>query len=469
MRLLPEQSQNRASSIPVEQSTSNGSATSQAHSDMPYRESSVCSSASSSLISLTSTSRPSSPCSRPTKDQPCLSHSVHRRDKKEEDQREQLSSSNEFNSTSSSLCSSDSSTSEESQTAPHIDDDDKTKNNNNINSNSNSNSNNSKMLSADNISASGSSSSIDSFNFSVSDEAPMLPPRSARRVSRLTIPIPPKKTTNDEQPMLPHAAPHQMYLSSEEDASSSADDFSDFGEELELDNETSEKTTERRISREDTARMVAVIFYGKPSIVTMSSRRSISPSSSNGQQTGPTILRTSTEPILSRPHSVSPTSSSTASFNLPPRSSSMLTAGGGGSGSGSDVTKKRPGFLQIDPYAKEDDDLPHSARTPKTPTAMFRKTLNLVKKRSKPNLQQSENHISHMEQVGEVEEENDPREKICMEPQTPSLASYQDIMRNAKRNTLHPPASRSEVATLKSPRNRFRSGLSLSRQRSVRA
>ncbi|KAG5917051.1 hypothetical protein E4U42_007401 [Claviceps africana] len=465
MRLLPEQSQNRASSIPVEQSTSEGSVTSQAHSDTPYRGSSVCSSASSSLESLTLTTGSSSRCPCPTKNHPCVSHSIHRLDKKEEDQREQLSNSNESNSTSSSLSSSDSSTNEESQTAPQHIDDDINNNHSNSNSNNNNNNNNNKMLSAGSINPSGSSSSIDSFDVPVGDEAPMLPPRSARRVSRLTIPIPPKKTTNDEQPMLPHAAPHQMYLSSEEDASSSADDFSDFEEELELGNEKSEKTTERRISREDTARMVAVIFYGKPSIVTMSSRRSISPSSSSSQQTVPTILRTTTEPVLSRPHSVSPTCSSTTAFHLPPRSSSMLTAGGCDSG----VTKKRPGFLQIDPYSKDDDDFPHSARTPKTPTTMLRKTLNLVKKRSKQNLCPSETHVSHMAQVGEVEEENDPRESICMGPQTPSLASYQDIMRSAKRNTLMPPVSRSEVAALKSPRNRFRSGLSLGRQRSVRA
>ncbi|KAG5981486.1 hypothetical protein E4U55_002883 [Claviceps digitariae] len=460
MPLLPEETRNRASSIPVRQSTSSASVTSQAQSDMLYRGSSLCSSASSSLASLTSTSGPASTCHSPTRDQQaCLSHSVHRRDKEEEEQQEQVSSSTESNITISSVSSSnssssDSSTNEESsQTEPHhINDDD----DDNINKNKNKNKN-IKMLSVDNISSSNSTSSIDSFHLSTGDEAPMLPPRSARRVSRLTMPIPPEKTPSNERPMLPHAAPHQLYLSSEEDASSSADDFSDFAEELESDSEKSEKTTERRVSREDTARLVSVIFYGKPSIVTMS-RRSLSPSSSNGQQTGASLLRTSTEPTLSRPRSNSPTGSSTMAFDRPPRSSSMITTGG--------VAKKRPGFLQIDPYSKGDEEFPQSARTPKTPTAMFRKTLNLVKKRSKQNLQQCESHISPMEQVGEVEEEHDPREIICLEPPTPVLVSYQDIIRSAKRNTLHP-ISRSEVSSPKSPRNRFRSGLSLGRQRGV--
>lgn len=253
--------------------------------------------------------------------------------------------------------------------------------------------------------------------------------------------------------MLPHAAPHQIYLSSEEDASSSADDFSDSEEELESDSQPSQRI-------KDTARMVAVIFYGKPSIVTLSPRRSISPSSSNGQQTGAGILRTLTEPALSRPRSVSSTSSTTT-LNHPPRSSSMMTAGFG---------KKRPGFLHIDPHAKGNDANHETARTPKTPTTMLRKTLNLVKKRSKQNLHQSESLITPMEQVGEVEEEeeDDPRESICLESPTLSSVSHQDIVKGAKRNaSLSVP--RSEVSTPKSPKNRFRTGLSLTRQRSVRA
>ncbi|KAG6160302.1 hypothetical protein E4U22_006093 [Claviceps purpurea] len=428
-------------SIPVERSTD--AATGQAHSDMFYRGSSLCSSASSSPVFSTTTSESSLLDQQPVKYQLCPSRGIPQCDKNNNNQQTPASTRNDNNSATSSpgVSSSDRSTNKLSEIESH-DDNDHYNNNKTINT----------MLSVDNISNSSSNSSIGSFSLSIGDEAPVLPPRSARRVSRLMTPIPPKKTASSERPMLPHAAPHQMYLSSEEDASSSADDFSDFAEEPESDSENSHK---------DTARMVSVKFYGKPSIVTMPSRRSISPSSSSSRPTGPAILRTLTEPALSRPRSISSTCSLTPTFHHPPRSSSMMTAS---------FAKKRPGFLQIDPYAKGNEDLPEiaSARTPKTPTAMFRKTLNLVKKRSKQNLQPSESHISHMEQVGEVEEEHDPRQSMCMGSSTASSVSYQDIMRNAKRNTFHP-ISRSEVSTPKSPKHRFRSGLSLTRQRSVRA
>ncbi|KAG6059101.1 hypothetical protein E4U17_006930 [Claviceps sp. LM77 group G4] len=434
-------------SIPVERSTD--AATGQAHSDKFYRGSSLCSSASSSPVFSTTTSEPSLD-QQPIKYQPCLSHGIPQCDKKNNNQQTPASTTNDNNSATSSLSvgSSGRSTNKSYEIESHDDDNDHHHHHHHDNNNKTINT----MLSVDNISNSGSNSSISSFSLPIGDEAPVLPPRSARRVSRLMTPIPPKKTASSERPMLPHAAPHQMYLSSEEDASSSADDFSDFAEEPESDSENSHKAT---------ARMVSVKFYGKPSIVTMPSRRSISPSSGSSRPTGPAILRTLTEPALSRPRSISSTCSLTPTFNHPPRSSSMMTAS---------FAKKRPGFLQIDPYAKGNEDLPEiaSARTPKTPTAMFRKTLNLVKKRSKQNLQPSESHISHMEQVGEVEEEHDPRQSMCMGSSTPSSVSYQDIMRNAKRNTFHP-ISRSEGSTPKSPKNRFRSGLSLTRQRSVRA
>ncbi|KAG6103530.1 hypothetical protein E4U14_006196 [Claviceps sp. LM454 group G7] len=443
MPRLPEQG-----SIPVERSTD--AATGQAHSDMFYRGSSLCSSASSSPVFSTTTSEPSLLDQQPIKYQLCPSHGIPQCDKKNKNQQTPASTRNDNNSATSSLSvsSSDRNTNKSSEIESHDD-------------NHHCNKTISTMLSVDNISNSSSNCSINSFRLPMGDEAPVLPPRSARRVSRLMNPIPPKKTASSERPMLPHAAPHQMYLSSEEDASSSADDFSDFAEEPESDSENSHKATAQHATHEGTARMVSVKFYGKPSIVTMPSRRSISPSSSSSRLPGPPILRTLTEPALSRPRSISSTCSLTPTFHHPPRSSSMMTAS---------FAKKRPGFLQIDPYAKGNEDLPEiaSARTPKTPTAMFRKTLNLVKKRSKQNLQPSESHISHMEQVGEVEEEHDPRQSMCIGSSTPSSVSYQDIMRNAKRNTFHP-VSRSEGSTPKSPKHRFRSGLSLTRQRSVRA
>ncbi|KAG6021357.1 hypothetical protein E4U41_002512 [Claviceps citrina] len=430
MSLLPDQPpQTGAAFIPVDQSTSDGAATSQAHSDMLCRGSSVCASASSPSTPSASTSGPSPLPRRPvTHDQqppPCLLLSSHGDDiKEDDDQHDQGSRGNEMPSTTDN-----------------------------------------KMLSVDIIShshssssSSSSSSSLNSLDMSTADEAPVLPARSALRASRLMTPIPPEKTTrSDERPMLPHAAPHQLYLSSEEDASSSADDFSDFADEVDSDSEESQKTTAQRIGGEDTARMVEVVFHGKPSIITLSSRRSISPSSSNEHQTPPVILRTMTEPALSRPRSVHSSCSATTTLDPPPRSSSMLTAGS---------DKKRPDFLHIDPYAKGNDDLHELVRTPKTSSTMFRKTLNLVKKRSKSSLYQGESHTSPMEQVAEVGDERDVRMTICLDPPMASPA-YQDAMKSARRNTtLMVP--RSEPATPRSPKHLFRGGLSLSRQRSVR-
>ncbi|KAK2603753.1 hypothetical protein QQS21_004038 [Conoideocrella luteorostrata] len=426
-------SRDHAGSIPAQQPTLGDPVTDkvQNYSQKPYRRRSVCCSSSASLSQPSAKNQPRlSMCETSTSSIPTQCA------KKEEDEHYQDTSSDESSSTTSSVNSSNCNCS--NSTVEGVKEE--------VNQVAD-------MLSVENFSNSSSSSLT-----VPTGEAPVLPARSSRRTSRLLTSIPQKKPTNDEQPMLPHAAPHQVYLSSEEDASSSADDFSDFGEELESECEKSPKVTERRISREDTARMVAVVFHGKPSMITLP-RRSISPSSSGVQQSGHGILRTVTEPALNRPRSVSSTSS-TSTFKHPPRSSSMMTAG---------LEKKRPGFLHIDPYAKYSDDHHESTRTPKTPTGMLRKTLSLVKKRSKQNLQQSESHITPMEQVGEAEEEDDPRESLCLEPPTPTPSvNYQDIIRGAKRNaSISVP--RSEVSSPKSPKNRFRAGLSLGRQRSVRA
>jgi hypothetical protein len=288
-------------------------------------------------------------------------------------------------------------------------------------------------------------------------DVPALPAKSALRASRLLASMPQKKTPSDDQPMLPHAAPHQVYLSSEEDASSSADDFSDFEDEIESEGEGSQKTSVRSITREDTARMVAVIFHGKPSIVTLSPRRSISPSSSDVHQES-RIPQTTTEPYFQRPRSVSSTSSIITPFSRPPRSSSMMAA----------FEKKRPHFLQIDPHAEIKKEQKETSKTPKTPTGMILRTLSLVKKRSKQNFHHSETLIKPMEKVGEAEEEGGSRESIYLEPGTPEPVKYQDIMKSAQRNaSLSRP--RSEVPSAVSPKKRLRAGLSLGRQRSVRA
>lgn len=212
-------------------------------------------------------------------------------------------------------------------------------------------------------------------------DPPALPQRSALRSSSML--------GSDMKLDSQAQTPHDVYLSSEEEASSSADDFSDYDfsdsdadadvEELQLgETELPPTHRRRRRSHEDTARVVSVVFSGRPSIIDVSARRSASSASSERPRTS---VASATE--TRRP--------STASGGLlnphPPRSSSMMVMTTTGS-----TDKPRPGFLTLDPFphegeGEEEDDVP---RTPKTPTATVLKsvsrTFSLVKKRSRPLL-----------------------------------------------------------------------------------
>ncbi|PNY26080.1 Uncharacterized protein TCAP_03990 [Tolypocladium capitatum] len=290
--------------------------------------------------------------------------------------------------------------------------------------------------------------------------APALPAKSVLRASRLLASLQ-QKAASEERSILPHAAPHQVYLSSEEDASSSADDLSDF-DELDSDSEQSQMSSGSRASYEVTARVVTVVFHGRPSIIELP-RRVPATGSTDARRPATGILRIATEPTLVRTRSIS--SSSSTAFHHPPRSSSMLPSG---------FDKKRPVFLTIDPFAAKasDRDEPDSARTSKTPTAMLRKTLSLVRKRSKPVLSRNAESLSvpllPMAQVGEEAEPDPPRE-VSRVNKAP--VSYHDIMRSARRNAeapTHSPEATSPVSP-NTHTSRFRRGLSISRPRSTRA
>lgn len=192
------------------------------------------------------------------------------------------------------------------------------------------------------------------------------------------------------------STPHDVYLSSEEDASSDADDFSDYGYDSSVEDLESPTI---RTSHEDTARVVSVVFAGKPSIVDLplSKKRSVSPSSMITSATRSSIesslsvkrVHTTSSAIEDRP--VTPASSITSSQtpNSTHRRSSLI----------SDIlSKKKPPFLSIDPYAngttyslpKALDSLENespSIKTPRTPTQMLKgvtRSFSLVRKRSRP-------------------------------------------------------------------------------------
>lgn len=255
--------------------------------------------------------------------------------------------------------------------------------------------------------------------------APALPVKSAMRASRLLATLPDKLA--EDRPVLTAAAPHILYLSSEEDASSSADEYSDF-DDFDSDTESTGSKHSRKSSYEDTARIVSVIFSGKPSMITLAPR---SNSTTTLRPRNASLHRTSTVPALWKERSNSTSSSS--GFPHPPRSSSMVTE------------QKRSTFLRVDPFAsKPDSDDVERPKTPKTPTAMFKRTLSLVKKRSKPSLNQSfsmrEGEVSRMEQVGE-EDEDAASQTSESSKGTQEAVSYHEIIKLAKKNAKSAPQS----------------------------
>ncbi|KAK4453255.1 hypothetical protein QBC34DRAFT_220329 [Podospora aff. communis PSN243] len=277
-------------------------------------------------------------------------------------------------------------------------------------------------------------------------DAPELPRKSALRASRLLDNLGLKLGGAVETPVGPgQQTPLDVYLSEEEGVSSDADDFSDYG--YDSSNEDPLSPT-RRSSHEDTARVVSVVYSGKPSIVdlTLLRRRSISPNSIATRTRSSTA--SSAQSPVDRPCTPA---SSVPSPVQPARKGSLL----------SDVlVKKRPPFLNIDPYAngstyslemagqREEE----SAKAPKTPTQLLKgmsRTFSLVRKRSRPLLraespqpQELVRPSTSLARVGSTEE---PATNTPHPPMTP--VTYKDIMRAAKKNAMMMPPPESSSPT----------------------
>lgn len=281
-------------------------------------------------------------------------------------------------------------------------------------------------------------------------EVPALPEKSALRASRLLDNLVGLKFGGSiETTSLTQTTPHDAYLSSEEDASSSADDFSDF--DYDSSSEDCRSPVSSRRSHEDTARVVSVVFSGKPSIIDLSTiRRSTSPNSIEARRQS--IIGTSqSAPTMIRRTSTSSTFTDSPTKQQTTRTSSMLS---------SFITKQKPLFLQIDPYAngstysldvhKEEQEEHDRPKTPKTPTAMFKsmqRTFTLAKKRSRPMLNNSfhataskddmatpisPSKLDLAEPTQEAELEETEKRASIQIPQPP--VTYNDIMRAAKKN-----------------------------------
>ncbi len=258
-------------------------------------------------------------------------------------------------------------------------------------------------------------------------DAPPLPERNAMRASRLLDNLGLKLGGGGslEALSLATATPHDVYLSSEEDASSSAGEFSDYDYESSNDNDDDHALppARRRSSHEDTARVVSVVYAGKPSIIDLSEiRRSGSRGSAQSRplstvETTTTASSGSGSEMKRRMSAASATSLS--SLHQPPRKSMLSTLL---------LSKhKPPPFLTIDPYAngstysleiprEEDaeDPLPAAPpRTPRTPTALIKgvsRTFSLVRKRSRPLLQA----------VASASASSPSRDTLALPPPTPS-------------------------------------------------
>ncbi|KAK4204239.1 hypothetical protein QBC40DRAFT_273056 [Triangularia verruculosa] len=314
------------------------------------------------------------------------------------------------------------------------------------------------------------------------DKIPELPRKSSRRASRMLDNHGLKLGGEEGQA----TTPHDIYLSSEEDASSDADDFSEYDYDSSIEDPDSPTAATRRGSQQVTARVVSVVFAGKPSIVNLSlkKQRSVSPSSSSldtsrtrhstESSESVSVKPSTTAPVPSGDRPVTPASSLSARSNPNRRSSSSLL---------SDIltNKRKPHpFLSIDPYANgshysldtvpkaldslESEATPISAKTPRTPTQILKgvtRSFSLARKKSRPTLDTSGSSVPHqprpstssantkrsslqqsisasedqLEVHDEEERENSNSNRIGDKtPQTP--ITYNDILKAVKKNAI---------------------------------
>ncbi|KAI5867320.1 hypothetical protein GGS23DRAFT_547809 [Durotheca rogersii] len=308
-------------------------------------------------------------------------------------------------------------------------------------------------------------------------ETPIVPEKSALRRARLL------RNLTIDTTAKPRTDPHDVYLSSEEDASSSADDFSDY----DSDSDESDDAPARRKSQEDTARAVSVVFVGRPCVVDLTSgRRSASPVR--------TPRARSSSPAL-RSDSLSSRSS------RPPREGSPFST--------QEMPRESPAFLTQDPFAGESYSKPEPpfkttapggrgggsaahARAPMLPFRRFRGSLSLARKRSRPNLKAAASRdsllldpaasastsslhaLSSPSPPGGEEEEEPPRRKSMHRRPESAVASafpdlpvtYHDIMASARRNAgAHLLTKRPTSPT--TPKRGILSGLHMNRRRSL--
>ncbi|KAI3323054.1 hypothetical protein HD806DRAFT_97470 [Xylariaceae sp. AK1471] len=310
-------------------------------------------------------------------------------------------------------------------------------------------------------------------------DPPTIPKRNTLRTSRLLDSL---RLNTIESATKSLNTTHNVYLSSEEDASSSADEYSDY--DYESSSEESEKSPVRRVSQEVTARAVSVVFVGKPCVIDLTNgRRSVSPvKRPQSEFFGRSISTSSfeTDSLRSRPEH-------------PPRKTSLASV--------NNLPKESPSFLSqdpfsISPYTRRESVLTIETttspgpypRAPRTPTAAFQriqKTISLARKRSRPNLKAAAANSASMtnldlpalntSQEATQNKLNTASPATVIMPQTP--VTYNEILRVARRNSIavsgatqsssvhnQPASPITPIATKRS----LLSGLALNRRRSMR-
>ncbi|GAB1314367.1 Shugoshin C-terminal domain-containing protein [Madurella fahalii] len=339
--------------------------------------------------------------------------------------------------------------------------------------------------------------------YDMDNHAPELPKKSALRASRFLDNHGLKLGGAVEAAELGQATtPHDVYLSSEEDASSDADDFSDYDYDSSVDDHMSPT---RQSSHEDMARVVSVVFSGKPSIVNLSGsrKRPVSSISTNTTRTrsstdstasaGPsTTVSSTTEDRPTTPasstYSQSQSQQRPNNDRSPNRKSTLLSE---------ILVKKKPPFLSIDPYANGSSyslDIPKALdslegeKTPRTPTMLLKgvtRTLSLVRKRSRPTINTASPQtvprvdtsltsestksnrnsmqspatvvlVEHPTEGGGEQQQQQQQQQLQPQPQpqTPQTpVTYNDILRAVKKNAvmMGPPLPESDVISPTSP------------------
>lgn len=314
-------------------------------------------------------------------------------------------------------------------------------------------------------------------------EPPAIPKRSTLRTSRLLDSL---KLNSIETATKSLNTTQNVYLSSEEDASSEADEYSD--NEYESSSEEGEESADRRKSQEVTARVVSVIFVGKPCVVELASgRRSVSP-----------VKRPQSE-LFGR--SVSSSSFGTNSLRDRVDYSQRKFS----SASSTDLPTQAPSFLSQDPfssspYTRRETILTVQTttsesypRTPNTPTRAFQRisrTISLATKRSRPSLKAAiDNNPSssslNLSNLDILQESPEPMGRTGMDSPAPlqSPVTYNEIIKVARRNSSAASGIASIVAqsSLAVPRSQpaspitpatarrsILSGLNINRRRSMR-